>query len=194
MANIAVLGAGRIGGTIGDAWRRAGHQVTFGVLNPGGRDTEGRRFARPIEAVRGASIVLFAVPGNAMDETLAEVRAALPRRILIDASNRVGAPVPHSEALAAIADETTPVFRAFNSLGWENFADPHYADEVADLFFSGPDDTARATVEGLISDVGLRPIYVGTDPNLVDGVLRLWFALVTGQKRGRNLAFKVLER
>jgi 8-hydroxy-5-deazaflavin:NADPH oxidoreductase len=30
--------------------------------------------------------------------------------------------------------------------------------------------------------------------DVVDGALRLWFALAIGQKRGRGLAFKVLER
>ena len=194
MARIAVLGAGRIGGTIGDAWLRRGHQVTFGVRDPAEREQANRRFASPAEAVRGAEVVLFAVPGGAMEEAVTSVAKELPGRILIDASNRVGAPVAHSVALVALADERTNVFRAFNSLGWGNFADPHYGDDVADLFFAGPDGPARATVEGLIADVGLRPIYVGTDVDLVDGVLRLWFALVSGQHRGRNIAFKVLER
>ena len=53
---------------------------------------------------------------------------------------------------------------------------------------------ARATVEGLIEDVGLRPIYVGPDANVVDGALRLWFAIVSSRQRGRGIAFKVLER
>jgi predicted dinucleotide-binding enzyme len=194
MARIAVIGAGKIGGTIGDAWRRAGHDVTFGVRDADGRDAPGRTFASPSAAVRDGDVVLFAVPGGAMDDAVAGLQAALGGKVVIDASNHVGAPKVRSAALEALSSERTPVFRAFNSLGWENFADPRFGDDVADLFFAGPDGAARATVEGLIGDVGLRPIYVGTDADLVDNVLLLWFALSRGQGRGRHMAFKVLSR
>jgi predicted dinucleotide-binding enzyme len=194
MTRIAVIGAGNIGGTLGDVWRRAGHEVTYGVRNPGERQEDGGTFATPEEAIRNADVVLFAVPGAAIDETVAGLGTALEGRVIIDATNRIGAPKAHSIALQNRATDDTPVFRAFNSLGWENFRDPHYGDDVADLFYSGPDGPARATVEGLIADIGLRPIYTGTDPEVVDGVLRLWFALVRGQSLGRGVAFKVLTR
>jgi 8-hydroxy-5-deazaflavin:NADPH oxidoreductase len=32
---IAVLGAGKVGGTLGKKWLAAGHEVTFGVRDPG---------------------------------------------------------------------------------------------------------------------------------------------------------------
>ena len=86
------------------------------------------------------------------------------------------------------------VFRAFNTYGWENFADPNLGGVQADLFYCGPDGESRAVVERLISDVGLRPMRVGDADQVdaVDGVVRLWFALVSGQHMGRHLAFKVL--
>ena len=74
MTRIAVIGAGRIGGTIGAAWRRAGHQVTVGVRDPDGQ-REGGPFATPDAAVRDADVVLFAVPGAVMDETVAGLGA-----------------------------------------------------------------------------------------------------------------------
>jgi 8-hydroxy-5-deazaflavin:NADPH oxidoreductase len=194
MARIAVIGAGNIGGTLGDVWRRAGHEVTFGVRDPGERSEDGRVFATPEDAIRDAAVVVFAVPGAAMDETVATLQRLLEGKVIIDATNRIGAPTPHSTALKERTTDATPVYRAFNSLGWENFRDPHYGDDVADLFYAGPEGPGRAVVEGLISDVGLRPIYVGTDADLVDSVLRLWFALVRGQNMGRGLAFKVLQR
>jgi predicted dinucleotide-binding enzyme len=193
MARIAVIGAGNIGGTLGDAWRRAGHDVTFGVRAGGERRDHGRRFATPELAIRDAEVVVFALPGTAMDETVPRLAGSLQGRVVIDATNRIGVPKAHSEALWALAPGVA-VFRAFNSLGWENFRDPHYGDDVADLFFAGPVGAARGTDAGLILDVGLRPIYTGTDPDLVDGVLRLWFALVRGQGMGRGVAFKVLTR
>jgi len=194
MARIAVIGAGNIGGTLGDAWQRAGHEVTYGVRESAGREEDGRRFAAPGEAIRVAEVVLFAVPGAAMAETVPPLARDLRGRVVIDATNRVGAPVAHSDVLAGLATDEIPVFRAFNSLGWENFKDPRYGDEVADLFYAGPDGASRPIVERLISDIGLRPIYVGPDAELVDNVLRLWMALVRGQGMGRGVAFKVLRR
>lgn len=194
MARIAVIGAGNVGSTLGDAWRRAGHQVTHGVRRPKEDDAHGRMLATPENAVRDADIVVFAVPGVAMDETVAGLERALRGRMLIDATNRFDGPKAHSQALLDLQSADTPVYRAFNSLGVENFRDPSYGDEVADLFYSGPDGPRWADMEKLIVDVGLHPIYVGTDPDLVDSVLRLWFALSVGRKMGRHLAFKVLTR
>jgi hypothetical protein len=52
----------------------------------------------------------------------------------------------------------------------------------------------RPAVEDLIRAVGLRPVYAGDGAHeVVDGVLRLWFALAIGQGRGRHLAFRVLD-
>jgi predicted dinucleotide-binding enzyme len=194
MARIAVIGAGNIGGTLGNAWQRAGHAVTFGVRDGGERREHGRRFASPSDAIRDAEVVVFALPGAAMDDTVSHLADSLQGRVVIDATNRIGAPKAHSEALWALAADGLAVFRAFNSLGWENFENPRYGDDVADLFYAGPAGKARGVVDSLILDVGLRPIYTGTDPDLVDGVLRLWFALVRGQGMGRGVAFKVLTR
>jgi hypothetical protein len=50
--------------------------------------------------------------------------------------------------------------RAFNTLGWENFEDLHFADVVADLFYSATEGD-RETMDTLIAAVGLRPQYLG---------------------------------
>jgi predicted dinucleotide-binding enzyme len=68
-----------------------------------------------------------------------------------------------------------------------------FADGPADLFFSAP-DADRATVETLISDVGLRPVFVGADQeDIIDALFRLWIALAIGQDRGRRLALRLLD-
>ena len=83
------------------------------------------------------------------------------------------------------------VARAFNTLGFEMFADPTVGGEVADLFWCGPDD---AGIEQLIADVGLRPVRVGDIDaiDVVDGVGQLWLTLVFGQGHQRRLAFRML--
>ncbi|MEO8971360.1 MAG: hypothetical protein ABI406_07160, partial [Ktedonobacteraceae bacterium] len=88
------------------------------------------------------------------------------------------------------------IYRAFNTLGWENFADALFDGIPADLFYCGSNSEARTTVEQLISDIGLRPVSLGdtAQVDLVDAFLRVWFALAVGQCKGRHLAFKVLTR
>jgi predicted dinucleotide-binding enzyme len=84
--------------------------------------------------------------------------------------------------------------RAFNTLGWENFADPVIAGEQLDLLWCGPDGDQQHLVEAVIADVGLRPVRVGGVEQLeiVDGIARLWFALVFGQGLGRRLGIQIL--
>ena len=174
---IAVLGAGNIGGTLGRKWAGAGHQVAFGVQDPNGKHAQALRSDLGNKVTIGSvaqalssnpDVVVMAVPGAAMNSfSTFQQHTPLAR-----------------------------VFRAFNTLGWENFANPEFAEGPADLFYCGPDGDARTAVEQLITDIGLRPIYLGgvEQVGLVDAVGGLWFALVFGQGKGRHLAFKVLTR
>jgi hypothetical protein len=83
--------------------------------------------------------------------------------------------------------------RTFNTLGGENMADPIFADGPADLFFSAP-EADRATVETVITGVGLHPIYLGADQEaLVDALFQVWITLALKQGRGRRLALRLLD-
>lgn len=195
--NIAVLGAGHIGGTIGKKWIQAGHAVTFGVRDPHDpqlptRLGQAARFASLDAAIESGEVVLFAIPGPAMDAAIQENAPALGGKIIIDAANRMGGAAMNSLETFARYAPSAQVFRAFNSIGWENFENPQFGDTQADLLYCGPDGPARASVERLIDAVGLRPIWVGgaDQAALVDSLTRLWFSLTKG--RGRHLAFKVL--
>ena len=48
------------------------------------------------------------------------------------------------------------LFRAFNSLGVDVFANPELGGETADLFYAGPDGAPNEKVERLIEDASLR--------------------------------------
>jgi predicted dinucleotide-binding enzyme len=186
MTRIAVIGSGNIGATIGEAWRRAGHEVTFASRSP-----EPPRTVAIADAMAGAEVVLLAVPGPTVPALLAEHGAALDGRIVIDATNDVGGErLHHGEAYAEHAPGAR-FARAFNTLGYELFADPSIGGEVADLFWCGPED---AGVEQLIADVGLRPVRVGGIDaiDVVDGACRLWLTLVFRQGHPRRLAFRML--
>ena len=199
---IGILGSGNIGGTLGKKWAKAGHDVVFGV-----RDVNGPKVGALLEAagenasadsVSNAAafgdVILFAIPWPAVGATVEAHAEALNGKIVIDATNNFGGPVINSVETIFNKTPTARVFRAFNSLGWENFETPQIGETQADLFYCGPDDEARQPVEGLIQEVGLRPIWVGDLDvvQIVDSIGLLWVSLVFRQGMGRHLAFKVL--
>ncbi len=194
---IAVIGTGKIGGTLGRAWAGAGHQVTFGSRHPGGTSVAtdtGAAVTDIGDALDAAEVVLLALPGRSVGELLTEHAARLDGNLVIDATNQVGAAGANAAAAIAAAAPAARYVRAFNTLGWENFAQPLFDGVPADLFFSAP-ASDRSVVEQLISDVGLRPAYLGDGrQDVVDGVLPLWLTLVQVRGGNRHLAFRILER
>lgn len=189
---IAVIGTGKIGTTLGSAFAQAGHEVALGSRNPEGTASDGPPAVDVPTAIDGADVVLLAIPAKSVGDFLGTYAADIDGKVVIDATNNVGATSANAAAAITAAAPNAHYVRAFNTLGWENFADPTFAGVAADLFFSAP-EADRDVVEQLISDVGLRPAYLGADKqDVVDNVLPLWFTLA--QVRGqRHLAFRILQ-
>jgi 8-hydroxy-5-deazaflavin:NADPH oxidoreductase len=188
---IAVIGAGKIGGTLGAKWRQAGHEVVYGSRTPGPDGPDGSAVKPVGQALAGAQVVVFAIPGGAVAAVVAEHGAALNGLVVVDATNRMGGPVVNNRAEIVAAAPGAQYVRAFNTLGWENFAEP---PPDADLFFAG-DEGARATAETLIAAVGLRPQYLGGPEAVatVDSLLPFWFALVKQHDGNRKVALRVVD-
>ena len=190
---IAVIGTGFVGGLLGRALALSGHSVTFGSRSPEAKDVAGATgasVASVADALDRSRVVILALPGTAVAEVAAEHGAALEGKLVIDATNQMGQPAVNARASLP---EGVRYARAFNTLGGENMANPIFPDGPADMFFSAPEDD-QAAVEEVIRGVGLRPVYVGAGQEaLIDALFRLWIALAVGQKRGRRLAFRLLE-
>ena len=194
---IGIIGAGNIGGTLGCKWAAAGHTIQFGVRSPEDSKFDPLRAFGKVSQVGQAApfgeVVLLALPGPAAADFVIQHAQALAGKVVIDATNNVrGAEMNVLGLLGKAAPSALPV-RAFSTLGWENFADPQIGGEQIDLFFCGS-PSARLAVEQLIAEVGLRPIYIGdVDATAaLDGMTRLWFALVFNQGYGRRTTFKLL--
>ena len=186
---IAVIGTGRIGGTLGLRWRAAGHEVVYGSRTGSGTGPGDAPVTTVSEALAGAEAVLFAVPGPAAGEVAAANGAALAGKVVIDATNNIGGTEVDSRAAIAAAAPDARYVRAFNTLGWENFADP---PPGAVLFFAA-DPGARPVAEQLITAVGLEPVCAG-DANAtgtVDALLGLWFTLVKHNGGNRRVALRI---
>ncbi len=190
---IAVIGTGFIGGIMGRALAGAGENVTFGSRHPddaGVVEDTTATVATIGAALADADVVLLALPGAAVAGLAAEFGDALAGKLVIDATNQMGQPQPNARAALP---PSIRYARAFNTLGGENMADPNFADGPADMFFSAPDDD-RGTVETIIGEVGLRPVFLGADQEaLVDALFKVWVALAMTQGRGRRLALRLLD-
>lgn len=202
---IAVLGAGNIGGALGRKWVAAGHRVVFGVSDPNGKHAQSLRNDLGDKAVIGSiadalsnnpDVVELALPGTEVDAIISTYAKQLDGRIIIDSTNRMGSPIMNSFETLHKQTPDAQTFRAFNIYGAINFENPQFPQGTVSLFYCGPDGDARTKVEQLITDIGPEPVYVGgvDQVNVVDGVAQLWIALAFGQKRGPNVAFKILTR
>jgi predicted dinucleotide-binding enzyme len=187
---IAVIGTGNIGGTLGKRWLEAGHDVRYGSRGRSGEGPGGGPVTAIAAAVDGADVVVLAVPGPAVAEVISEHGPALAGATVIDAANRIGAAEFNSRAAISAGVPDARYARAFNTLGWENFADP---PPGANLFFAA-DPRARETVEELIRAIGLEPGCVGDADaaGTVDALLPLWLALVRQHGGDRRLALRIV--
>jgi len=102
---IGVIGSGRIGGTLGGLWAKAGHEVMFSDRDPeqAKRAAEGAganaRVGSAKEAVAFADAVLIAVPYAALPAIAKEVGADLKGKVVIDPNN----PIPKRDGDMAVA-------------------------------------------------------------------------------------------
>ena len=76
--DIAIIGAGNVGGALGRSWARAGHRILYGVRDPGAEKSRalvretgaGAQALGPRDAAAGASVVVLATPWAAVPEAL----------------------------------------------------------------------------------------------------------------------------
>jgi len=176
---IAVLGAGRVGSTIGKLWHAVGHDVTFAARHA----TRPRALAAELgerahaaavaDAVTAAEVVLVAVPGPAVTDVL-QAAGPLDGRIVIDAANSFGRQQLSLRSLADAFPQARWV-RAFNSLSVNVMADDNHREPPWVLFLSG-DEEAKPAVAQLIRDAGFDPVDLGgiDDSQLQDPGSALW--------------------
>lgn len=94
---IAILGAGRVGRALGARWSEIGHDVVYGVRDPDDpkhADLPAR--ATSVDAVRGADVVLLALPWAATQEVCRSVNVG--DAVVLDATNPLAAGAPALEA------------------------------------------------------------------------------------------------
>jgi len=204
---IGIVGAGNVGGTLGRRWAER-HEVVFGVRDPGGAEVRAlvkrsgprARAASVREAAAFGDVVVLATPWAAAEEA-ERASGDLAGKVLVDCTNPVGPGLTRAlpsgsvaERLAAAAPKAR-VVKAFNTAGFEVFADPRFGGETASLFLCGDDASAKATVASLGRDLGLAPEDCGplSQASRLEALALLWISLAA-QGQGRAHAFRLLRR
>jgi predicted dinucleotide-binding enzyme/3-methyladenine DNA glycosylase Tag len=181
---IAILGAGHVGSTLGRLWHVAGNDVTFAARHadrPRALAAElGQRAhaASVADAVAGADVVVVAVPGSAVTDVL-QSASPLDGRVMIDAANSFGQQQVRLRSRADAFPQARWV-RAFNSLSASIMADDNHRNPPWVMFLSG-DEEAKPTAAHLIRDAGFDPVDLGgiDDSRLQDPGSALCFNILT---------------
>jgi predicted dinucleotide-binding enzyme len=174
---IGTIGAGRIGGTVGGLWVKAGHPVMFSSREP----REGQELVAKLgppattgsvaEAIAFGDVVFLAVPYGAMPEIGRDHGAALKGKIVIDCGNAVSArdgaiaDEADREGIGITSQKYLPgarLVRAFNTISWTILAnEAGRAEPRLPIPIAGDDAEAVKVASDLVRDAGFEPVVAG---------------------------------
>jgi predicted dinucleotide-binding enzyme len=173
---IGIIGSGRIGGTIGGLWVKAGYPVLFSSRHPDQLKNlvtglgALAKAGTVDEAIAFGEVVFLAVPYGAMPQIGRDYATALKGKVVLDAGNAVAA------RDGAIAEEverdgigaTSPKYlpgarlvRAFNTLSFAIFArEANRPDPKLAIPIAGDDAEAVQIAAALVRNAGFDPVAV----------------------------------
>jgi predicted dinucleotide-binding enzyme len=174
---IGVIGSGRVGGTIGGLWVKAGYEVMFSardisevkelVAGLGPRAHAGT----PREAAAFGDAVLISVPYSALPQIGRENAAELKGKVVLDTSNPIAgrdgdmAVAARAKGTGVASVELLPgvrLVRAFNCVGYTSMrSEAHRAGERVAIPLAADDQAALKTAIQLVQDAGFEPVVVG---------------------------------
>jgi hypothetical protein len=215
--NIGIIGAGKVGGALGKSWSKTGHHVKFGVPSPDHPKYRGLLDACGANASSGTNaeaasfgaVVALATPWNATQAAISEC-GNLKGKVLVDCTEplkftpgtglelAIGHTISGGETVAQWAPGAR-VVKAFNTYGFENFADASYLKYGGlkpVMFLAGDDAEARGIVSHLAAEIGFRPLDAGDlkVARLLEPTGMLWIHLALVQKLGTGFSWAMLER
>jgi predicted dinucleotide-binding enzyme len=200
---IGIIGAGNVGGTLGQALAKAGHQVTHGVRDPADpkhRELKHGAVATVQGAVAGAEAVILATPWNGSEAAL-KAAGDFGGKPLLDATNPIGPGFAlthgHTDSGAEQVSRwaaNAKVVKCFNTTGVENMANPVYGQARAAMLVCGDDDKACETAVALAQDLGFDAVRLGglKQARVLEPMAMAWIGLT--RALGRGFAFGLLRR
>lgn len=171
---VAILGGGKVGSVLAQAWTRAGHDVRVST----------RETLR--ETAEHGELVVLAVPAAAIADVVDATAPALGGKTLVDATNDLR-PERETGALQLAARlPAVHVVKAFNTVFAPLYERVAEAETPPAMVFCGDDDAARSATAQLIVDAGFEPVDAGPLDRApeVEAFARLVIGLAYGQGRG----------
>jgi 8-hydroxy-5-deazaflavin:NADPH oxidoreductase len=208
---IAIIGAGDVGGTLGKIWAKKGHQIMFGVRNLQSPNilnlikftNSGVKVGTIGEAATFADVIVIAIPWMAVEEAIKSA-GDLSGKILIDPTNPIKADLTGLiiESSTSAAEEIakwakdSKVVKAFNSIGAKTLDNLQFGLVRADAFICGDDFKSKTVVKKLATEIGFDTVDAGPliNARVLEYLALLWIHLAYSQQMGPNIAFKLLTR
>ncbi|OGA39584.1 MAG: hypothetical protein A3G24_23850 [Betaproteobacteria bacterium RIFCSPLOWO2_12_FULL_62_13] len=173
---IGVIGSGRIGGTLGGLWVKAGHEVMFSSLDLehdkalAAKLGRNARAGTPREAAAFGELLLIAVPYSALPGIGKDLGTLIRGKVVIDPSNPIvardgeiakwarekGAGLASAELLPGAR-----IVRAFNAIGYARMAVAHQQSERIGMPMASDDAKAVAVASRLVREIGYEPVLIG---------------------------------
>jgi predicted dinucleotide-binding enzyme len=203
--NIGIIGAGKVGGSLGRLLAGKGHQIMFGVrdiqkVQPLLAEIGVMASAGTIgDAVAFGEVVILAARPDGLPEIVSLV-GDWTGKVVIDAMNRFTP--PPAESAGSVAEDVAKllpganVVKAFNTTGAENYGQPQFGTQAATMLICGNDADAKSVVTGLAEQLGFEVIDAGalSAASMLEGLARLWVHLAYQVMGNRHIAFKLLRR
>lgn len=207
--DVAIIGAGRVGTTLGSAWKLQGHRILFGVRNPQDSKSsklvaDGFNVGIAEEVTSQADVVTLATPWRATKNAI-QSAGDLSGKVVIDCTNPLkgslaGLDVPQNTSGAQQIAEwarDARVYKAFNQTGTENMVAPVFGSQRAVMFVCGDEPGGKEIVMQLVSDVGFEAVDAGglESARKLEELALLWIYLGANHPDlRRQFAFSILRR
>lgn len=205
---IGIIGAGNVGRALGRAWLEGGHDIRWGVPQPGDRkyaDLGGERLGPPAAAAQAAEVIVLATPWPAT-ETAVRSLGDIAGKVLIDCTNplaqgaegltlALGHTVSGGERVAGWAAGAA-VFKTLNQTGAENMARARQFTERPVMFVAGDDARSKPLVLGLVAELGFDAVDAGPlrIARLLEPMAMLWIDQALMRGAGTAFAFARVRR
>lgn len=200
---IAILGAGKVGTTLGRRFMDVGHEVRYGVRAPEDPKHDAYRSqVGSLDAVAaGADMVVLTTSWAGAHDALVAA-GDLSGKILVDATNPIGPGMVLTHGTTDSGAEQVArwspgarVVKAFNSIGREVMANATFPDGPSVLWLCGDEEEACSAVAALASAMGFAPLRIGglARARVLEPSALLWI-LSSGVVGTREFSWGVLRR
>lgn len=204
--NIAIIGAGNVGGALAKGFHKAGHKIYIGSKENTSDKTKKLLEENPSFALCSISdaaeksevIVIAAVPDSV--RAIAESLGNVKDKIIIDTMNSVfKKPEGFNNTTDALLNLTNckDIVKCFNSTGFENMVNPVYNGTGLDMFTAGDSIRGKQIAIKLSKEIGFENCFDfgGSDKfDLLEQFAMCWINLAIMQKQGRDIAIKIIRR